>query len=100
MSQLRTVYSPGAAVPFSGRGSGGDSSNLAANWAEASNGLVSYAQGYSLNGHVYAYGRPPYFTCAATGYRATCEVMVTVDGKQYIADFAPIPRDSMTGEFS
>lgn len=88
------VWSPGAIVPFSGRGSSNESDSTALDWAIASNGMIQFTERYRLGQFVWSHGRPPYIRCAATGYRAPESHMTWVDGLPYIPAFAPASKDS------
>ena len=90
----QVLFSPGALVPFSGRGSNQEAEEIAGNWAQASNGLIQYTARYTLRNFVWTRGRPPYGHCAASGYLAPTSSMVAVDGQLYIPEFAPKPKDS------
>jgi hypothetical protein len=87
-------WSPGALVPFSGRGSTQEADETALDWAIASNGRIQFTERYRLDQFAYGRGRPPYGRCAATGYLYPRGQMVAVDGKIYIPDFAPSSKDS------
>lgn len=82
-------FSPGALVPFSSRGSAHDGGTLCLHWAIASGGMIQARFAEPMRGLVYERGRPPYGTCAATGYRYPQAQMVRRGGRDYIPEFAP-----------
>jgi hypothetical protein len=81
-------------VPFSGRGASHEADALTLNWAIASGGAIQLTRRLPLHGFAYGYGRPPYATCAASGYRYPRRDMTMVDGRLYIPAFAPAPKES------
>lgn len=93
MITVQTRYEPGGFVPFDGRGSSMESNSEALNWAIASGGIVQQVKRVPMSSVVFYRGRGPYVRCAASGYMASVEYTVKVDGLTYIEDFAPTPRE-------
>lgn len=89
------VLSPGALLPFSGRGSSNEHEATALNWAIASNGLMEFVDRVPLDRFVWERGRGPYGRCAASGYLAARGTMAKVDGVWYIPEFAPRSREEI-----
>lgn len=85
-------YTSGVRIPITGHGIGYDFYEKCTQWSFITNGLIQRRERETLNQYVYAYGKPPYAVCAASGYRFPVSQMVRVDGVLYGADFAPASR--------